>query len=446
MASTAALDGPIEQPSWWNRIPFIRQREEMDCGAACLRVIHAYHGHQLDYRTSRTLARVSRYGTSLVDLAEAAERLGYLATGAEVKDWETLASLNLPAIAHVDKNHFVVLWRVGRNWVQISDPAAGRMRISKEEFLKRYGGYLLIMRPTDAVGQQPIELPPTAGPEPKKSRFSAMRLWPLIRPFRGLLAHVLLASLLLQVFGLVAPLMTQLIIDRVVGHGEARLLNVVFLGLVGMTVCQALIGLSRSLLTLHISLQLERNVMEAIYRRVVSLAHAFFAKFTTGDLVRRFDEVNAIKNFLSENAVSILLDSLSVVGYSALLLWLQAQLAVVYLALLAVSGVTVVIFIRPVKRHTRNFLVKFGDVQTHIINSFKGIEPIKAMALETSFGRWFGSLVLPALSFSRRAAKWSIFAAVAIQLVDGLNSAVLLWRGAGLILVGASRSASSWPS
>jgi HlyB family type I secretion system ABC transporter len=435
--STAALDGTAEQPAWWQRVPFIRQREEMDCGAACLRVIHAHHGHTLDYRAARTLAKVSRYGTSFMDLREAAERLGYLATGAEVMDWNTLLSLNLPAIAHVDKNHFVVVWRVGRDWVQLSDPAVGKIRQSKAEFLKRFGGYLLILRPTDAVGKLPLEPVAAAAAQPQESRLSAARLWPLVRPFRWLVAHVLFASVLLQGFGLVAPLLTQLIIDRVIGHGEARLLNIIFIALVAMTAGQVLVGLSRSLLMLHISLRLERTVMEAIYRRVVSLAHTFFSKFSTGDLVRRFEEVNAIKNFLSENAVTVLLDLLAVGAYSALLVYLQPRLAVTYLALMLVSGVAVVIFVRPVKRHTRDFLTKFSKVHTHIINSFKGIEPVKAMALESSFGRWFSSLLLPSLTQARRAAQWSIMAGVALQLVDGINTAMLLWRGSGLILAGA---------
>jgi ATP-binding cassette, subfamily B, bacterial HlyB/CyaB len=434
-ASAAALDGPVEQPDWWDRMPLIRQREEMDCGAACLRIIHAHHGHDLDYRTSRTIAKVSRYGTSLMDLAEAAERLGYLATGVEIKDWDTLGSINLPAIAHVDKNHFVVLWRVGRNWVQLSDPGAGKVRQSKAEFEKRYGGFLLIMRPTDALAKVAAEQK-LAPAEPAKPKFSAWRLWPFLRPFRGLMAHILFASVLLQAFGLVTPLLTQVMIDRVIGYGEAGLLNVIFIALIGLTVCQALVGLSRSLLMLHVSLQLERNVMEAVYRRVVSLAHSFFSKFTTGDLVRRFDEVNSINNFLSENAIAVLLDLLSMFAYAALMLWLQPQLAILFLLLSLMSGAVVVMLARPVKRYTQDFLVKFGQLQTHIINTFKGIEPIKAMSLEVPFGNWFGTLLVPALTFSRKAAKWSIAAAITLQLVDGITLAILLWRGSYLILGG----------
>lgn len=67
--------------------PFLRQREAMDCGAACLRMVHAHYGHPLSHRFAVRLARVSRYGTSLLDLARAAEQLGYRATGARIEGW-----------------------------------------------------------------------------------------------------------------------------------------------------------------------------------------------------------------------------------------------------------------------------------------------------------------------------------------------------------------------
>jgi ATP-binding cassette subfamily B protein len=428
-------DLAAKQPRFWQRIPMIRQRDESDCGATCLRMVHAYHGHDLGYRGARTLARVSRYGTSLLDLREAAEKLGYVATGVEVKSWESLQSVNLPAIAHVDKNHFVVLWRVGSSSVQISDPGVGKQRQSRAEFLDRFAGFLLLLRPTDALGAVPEEVAAErdrAAGEPEA--FAPRRLWPFVRPHRWLLANVLLASLLIQAFGVVLPLLTQVVIDRVIGHRETGLLQVVFGGMLGIVLCEALVAFSRSYLMIHASLQIERTLLEAVYQRVLSLAHSFFSRFTTGDLVRRFGEINEIKNFFVDNAVTVLLDLLTIFTYTGILLYLQPSLAGVYLGVLALSTAIMWVLVRPVRGHTLAFMQKFARVNTHVIDSFKGIDPIKAMALERPFARWFGGLLLPALRHGRSAAQWSVGATLAVQLLDGANSAILLWRGANLIL------------
>ncbi|RKH88701.1 cysteine peptidase family C39 domain-containing protein, partial [Corallococcus sp. AB038B] len=101
----------------WKQVPFYRQQEHMDCGAACLRMVARYYGHELDYPSLMKLAGVSRYGTSLLDLSRTGEQLGFITTGVQA-DWELLRSVDLPAIAHLqDRHHFVVVWRVTRKGV-----------------------------------------------------------------------------------------------------------------------------------------------------------------------------------------------------------------------------------------------------------------------------------------------------------------------------------------
>lgn len=425
------------RPPWWRATPFIHQREEKDCGAACLRMIHAYHGQHLDYRSSRQLARVSRYGTSLLDLAEAAERLGYVASGVQVDGWDALRSVRLPAIAHVDKNHFVVVWRVTSRRAQVSDPSLRKMWISKEEFLKQFEGVLLLVRPTDALvrGPEPQQAQPTR--PPKWRDFSPARLWQFVRPHRGLLMSVVFASLLLQGFGIVTPLLTQVLIDRVIGHGETGMLNVIFAGVLCLTVFQGIVTFSRSYLMIQTSIQIERTLLEAVYQRVVSMAHSFFSRFTTGDLVRRFQEVDTVKNFFAENAVSMLLDLTMLITYSAVLLYLQPALAGVFLAILSLNAVAVLLIARPVRGHALSFMQKFAKVNTHVIDTFKGIDPVKAMAMERPFARAFSALMSPTLDHSRRLSYWALACGITVQVLDGVNHAVLLWRGALLVLAGA---------
>jgi ATP-binding cassette subfamily B protein len=433
-AEELQLGGSPARPSWWQRVPFRRQREQMDCGAACLRTVHAHFGQEMGYREARQLARVSRYGTSLLDLREAAERLGYVAAGVEAKTWDALEAVHLPAIAHVDKNHFVVVWRVSSRGVQISDPALGKVRMPKDEFMARYGGFLLL-RPTDAVGKQPADGAKATGR--REREFSWWRLAPFARPHLRVLVYILLASILLQVFGLVTPLLTQVIIDRVIGHGESGLLNVVFAALVCATAFSALVGFSRNHLMIHASLAIERTLLEAVYQRVLSMAHSFFSRFTTGDLVRRFGEVEEVKNFITGNAVTILLDLMMVVTYGAFLVWMQPTLSGVYLAILGFSAVVGFVLARPVRGHMQGFMQKFATVNTHVIDSFRGIDPVKAMALERPFATWFTRMLLPALEHGRKAAGWALASGVFIQLIDGVNSGLVLWRGAYLVLGGA---------
>ena len=427
--------GEGTQPAWWRRLPQRRQREEMDCGAACLRMIHSYYGHEIGDREARQLARVSRYGTSLADLSEAAERLGYLPVGVEVPDADALSNVQLPAIAHVDKNHFVVVWRATSRHVEVGDPALGRTRLPRESYVERFGGFLLLVRPTDTTGKTSAAKEAAQQATPATSVWR--KLWPFARPHLGTFGYVLLASALLQLFGLAGPMLTQVIIDRVIGHGETRLLPIAFGALLLTTVFGAIVGYARSQLMLHASLAMQRTLMETVYQRMLSLAHSFFSRFTTGDLVRRFGEVDEVRQFFTSHAISSLVDLLMVVTYAVALVWMQPAMAGLFIGILVIGLVVSLLIARPVRSHTKLHVQKFSRVNTHVIDSFRGIDPVKAMSLERPFRRWFGDLLRPSIEFGRRAASWSLASATLIQLLDGINSGVLLYRGTSRVLEGA---------
>lgn len=420
------------RPGPLSRLPFRRQRENMDCGAACLRMIHRYYGHPLTHRFAVRLARVSRYGTSLFDLAQAAERLGYTATGVQVEDWAGLRSLDLPAIAHVDGEHYVVVWRIGRRNITIGDPAHGRQRIGRDEFLERFGGALLLIRPTD-LSQRLDEEADDAADE-ARADFTPRRLWPYVRPYRGLIVHVLLASILLQMLGLVVPFMTQVIIDRVLAHGEVGLLNAMLGGLIALAVMSGLVLFARAYLLIHGSLQIQRALLTSIYGRLLAASQRFFSRFTSGDLVRRLAEVDAARSFFVDTAISATVDVLMVLTYGAILFLLDPQLALVFCGVLAVTGVVGLLLAHPVRGHTFAFQRRMAKADTHVINALKGIEPVKALALERPFAKWYARLLLPGLENGRRAAHWSAGSAAAATTLDGINVALLLALGAGRVL------------
>ncbi|MCB9545633.1 MAG: peptidase domain-containing ABC transporter [Myxococcales bacterium] len=415
------------------RLPFIRQRESMDCGAACLRMIHRYHGHALGHRFAVRLARVSRYGTSLFDLARAAEQLGYQAVGAEVAGVEGLATVDLPAIAHVDGEHFVVVWRVGRRAVLISDPAHGRLRIARAEFAERFSGAILLLRPTDLAARLDDD---PGDAEPETGDFTPRRLWPFVRPFRRLLVHVLLASVLLQVLGLAVPFMTQVVIDRVISQGDADLLQIVLIGLVTLALMTGAVLFARTWLLIHGSLQIQRALTSNIFQRLLQASQRFFARFTSGDLIRRLQEVDNARGFFVDNALQATVDLVMMLGYAVILALLDPQLAALYLGVLAVSGVLGVGLAWPVRGHVFGFQGRMSRADTHVINALKGIEPIKALALERPFGRWYERLLVPALEQGRQAAQWAGASAALVTALQGVNIALLLGVGAGRVIDG----------
>src|SRR6185295_4720299 len=100
---------PIYKASHSWRYPALLQLSETDCGVACLSMILRYYGKHVSINRLRDLANVSREGATLHSVAEAAETLGFHTRGIRAS-YEHLLKVELPAIAHWEGFHYIVLY------------------------------------------------------------------------------------------------------------------------------------------------------------------------------------------------------------------------------------------------------------------------------------------------------------------------------------------------
>ena len=200
------------------RLPVILQTEAAECGLACLAMVLGYHGVMTDLATLRARHAISLKGMTLATLAKLAEgeKLGFRAVRLELQD---LDKLRMPAIVHWDLNHFVVLKSVGNGFITVHDPDVGERRYRMEEVSEHFTGVAL-------------ELWPDPGFQPRKEkiRISLDQLIGQVSGFWPSLAQVLVLSLVLQIFVLLAPLFMQVIVDNVVVSRDVNLLTTLALG------------------------------------------------------------------------------------------------------------------------------------------------------------------------------------------------------------------------
>ncbi len=227
------------------KFPFLKQHDASDCGAACLSMVCKYYRMPIGLNRLRDMANVSRNGTSLSGLAEAAEKIGFMANGVRT-GYEALMRTQLPAIIHWRGNHFVVLFKMTSKYVKVADPAVGIRKLSRKEFEENWTNLALLLDYTEAVAEN----------EPSKSSFR--RFIPLIRPYYGVLFEVLLASFMLGLFGLATPIFTQVIVDQVLVHQDRDLLNLMLFGMIVIAVFQLSTTALRTYLIGYISVRFRR--------------------------------------------------------------------------------------------------------------------------------------------------------------------------------------------
>ena len=423
-APFATPDGRfVKQARRIRRFPFVRQLDAADCGAAALAMVCRHHGRAVSLARIRQLCFTSTDGTSLRALCRAATELGLAARPVKVSA-RNLAQMPLPAIAHWEGNHWVVVYDVVDNHVRIADPALGLRRLPRADFERRWSGYTALFDYTEAFARAPVEAP------------SAAWLWPFVRPFRSVLARALGLAVVAAAVQMLLPVFTQVIVDRVLVEQDVGLLNMVVLAMLVALAFMTVATVVQRYLLSFTAVRIDASTLDYLTRTLLALPMSYFTSRRTGDIQRRLAGLRQLREFLVHSAVGgmtafvQLLAALALMAvYSSLLAGVFLITVPLYLGLMRFSAKR----LRPIFDELEE---GFGRYASHQIDAIKGIETVKAMGAEVAFRELM-------LGQFHRIARRQFRADFTVMVYEGsvamvtfLTSALFLWFGARQVLDG----------
>mgnify|MGYP002776989181 CR=1 FL=1 len=412
---------PRKQRRRFGRFPYIAQQSSSDCGAACLAMIAQYWGKRFSINMLRNLAGVGRSGASLKALALAAEKLGFQARPVR-SSFNRLAEQTTPWIAHWQGDHYIVVYRVKRNRVILADPALGRRSLSVAEFQANWTGYALLLHPTALLQAIP-------GSKPSLGRFLGAFV-----PYRSMLWSIVLASILLQIFGLVTPLFTQIILDQVVVHKSLPTLQIFILGLLLFGAWRIGLVYIRQYLLDFFSNQVDLTLISGFISHALNLPLQFFASRHVGDIVTRVQENHKIQLFLTRQAITAWLDAIMAIAYVGLMLHYNWQLACLVLAIIPPIVLLTVIASPFLRQMSRQIFHESAKQNSTLVEMLTGISTVKATASEREL-RWQWEDDLTSMFNAQfRGQKLANNLQGASSAINLLGSTLLLWYGATLVI------------
>ena len=414
---------PIERRRLGRKYPFIEQQSSSDCSAACLAMISRYWGKRLSINYLRELIGVGRSGSSLKSLARAAEAIGYHARPVRAS-LSRIAEQNNPWIAHWQGDHYVVVYRIKDDRILVADPAEDKRELSTSKFSAGWTGYALLLEPTENLYEAPEE------------KRSLTRFFKLLLPYRSIGILVILASLLIQLLGLVSPLFTQIILDQVVTNKSQSTLNVL---VIGMLMFGSLgIGLSaiRSYLLSYLANRLDLTMIGGFVNHALNLPLKFFESRRVGDIITRVQENQKIQQFLIENLLLSWLDFLTGFVYLGLMLYYNWQLTALILLLIPPIVLLTLAATPLLRKISREEFNATADQNSSLVEMMSGISTVKAVAAEQDL-RWrWEDLLTKQLNIDFKGAKLAINLGLLSGLINSIGGALLLWYGASLVIKG----------
>lgn len=405
------------------RIPFVQQLEAAECGAACLAMVLGYHGREVRVAEVREVAGVGLDGSDALSLLRAAEWFGLRGRGLKL-DVDDLGYLPQASILHWEFNHFVVFERATRRGVHLVDPAYGRRCVSMEQFRRSFTGVALVIESTDAL--KPSE----------RGRSSVWRYLAQLRAHQRLVTRTVAVSLLLRLFALALPVLTALLVDRVVPHSDKSLLAVVGLGLGGVMVFQFLSEWIRAHLLLQLRTNLDTRLTLGFLDHLMSLPYGFFQRRSTGDLLMRVSSNTTIREMLTSNTLSGLLDGALVVLYLAIILLFSPVIAAMVLALGALQVLIFALAKRQYRELMSQDLESQARAQAYLVQMLAGIETLKASGAEQHAVEHWSNLFVDELNVALRRGRLSALVESLKRMLQTGSPLLVLSYGALLVMDG----------
>jgi len=192
------------------RVRPLAQMSKVECGLTCLAMILTYHGRKTSVSELRTRFSVGRDGSSALGIVKAARSMGMRVKALSLQHTE-MRRILLPAIVHWEFNHFLVVERWSPKWIYVVDPAGGRRRLTAEEFDAGFTGIAITLEPSANFDRNTPSSP------------VSLRSYVMegIKQAPGALLQILIASVVLQLFGLVMPFMTKVVVDQIQQYDDS---------------------------------------------------------------------------------------------------------------------------------------------------------------------------------------------------------------------------------
>jgi ATP-binding cassette subfamily B protein len=366
------------------RLKFYRQRENADCGPTCLKMICSYYGRNISMQRLRNLCYVNRSGTDLLALNQAAEKLGFQSTGIRIP-FHQLADVQLPCILHWRQNHYVVLYKIRKSRYYIADPGDELHKIDAEALKKGWignddeaHGICLCLVPKPAFMQRdPADV----------HKVSWDFILKYLYLYRVLFFQLFLGLMLGTLLSLIAPFITQAIVDVGINTRDVPALYMVLLAQGMLFLGSTVISFIRSWVLLHITTRTSISILADFLIKLMNLPMPFFETKTTGDIMQRMNDQKTIENFLTGSVLNTFFSLVNLVVFTFILYFYNTAIFFISIMGGCIYSIWIMMFLK--KRRTLNY--KEFEISSTNQNSLyeivSGIQDIKLNGCESK-KRW----------------------------------------------------------
>jgi ATP-binding cassette, subfamily B, bacterial HlyB/CyaB len=406
----------------------VKIESKPDAGLICLAMLARLHGKAAD--PDQLKHRLAVIGEAkLDDLLRACKELDLRGKAAPIDVQRALeAKLPLPCIIETASGIKILAGvnLLSSPQVLIHDPVEGRP----------FGQTLQEFQASLEPGSKALFVTSRASLAAQLAHFDFTWFVPAVVKYRRLLVEALVASLFLQIFALLTPLFFQVVMDKVLIHKGLSTLNVISIGLLGVVIFESLLSVLRNYVFAHTTSRMDVELGAQLFRHLMALPLAYFEARRVGDSVARVRELENIRQFLTGQALTSIIDLLFTVVFLAVMWYYSATLTLVVLVSLPVYVLLMVSVMPTFRKRLDEKFARGAENQSFLVESVTNIQTLKAGAVEPQTIRRWDEQLAAYVASSFRVARVGLVASEAIQLTQKLVTVALMFLGAKEVMDG----------
>lgn len=400
-----------------------------DCAAACLATVCMYYKKEITITKLRDILGTDIKGTTLKGLEQGAKKFGFDTKAVRVDKEGFVSKYTLPAIAHVitseGLSHFVVIHKIKKDKVTILDPAKGVEKKTVEEFFKDFDGVILLMAPNNEFS-----------PGKNKSGSMLSKFISLLLPQKALFIYSIIGSIILTVLGIASSFFNKFLMDEILPYGLKNQLKVFVIAFLVLGITQIILSAIRQHMLLYLSQKIDIPLLLGYFKHVYKLPMNFFTTRKVGDILTRFSDAFTIKNVLTSISLSLIMDVILATVSAVILYIMNSTLFIVIAILTVVSAALIYIFKEPYKKINLKQMEAGARLNSHIIESLKGVETLKILAAEDKSIEKLENEYIKNLKIAFKEGVLSNIQGSISSGVSTIGNLILMYIGATLVIDG----------
>ncbi len=369
------------------KFPTYKQTESKDCGPTCIKIITKHYGKIINTQQLRKLSETTREGSSLLGISEASEQIGFRSLGIQLS-YKKLKEAPLPCVIHWNNDHYVVLYKIKKDKIYISDPAHGLVTYTKEEFLKFWignnaddstqEGIALMIEPTPKFYDSDFE-------EDEKFGFSFISRY--LFKYKKFIVQLIIGLLAGSLLQLILPFLTQAIVDVGIQNQDLNFVYLILFAQLFLFLGKASLDIIKSWILLHLSTRINISLISDFFIKLMKLPISYFDTKMTGDLLQRINDHKRIEQILTTSSLTVLFSFFNLIVFSLVLCYYSIQIFGVFVIGSVLYFTWVLFFFKKRKELDYKRFAEVSKEQSKVIELINGMQEIKLHNAERRM-RW----------------------------------------------------------